>query len=81
MPPTPRTPLLGDPHLDADPVVQHLLAGRADTFEAAEELYLSESLSAIYRLLASPISNEELAQHPLMQLLHFRGGRGWEDSL
>jgi hypothetical protein len=74
-------PQLGDSSLDDDPVVQLLLSGRASTFEAAEEMYLDQNLPAVYRLLASPLSNEELAQHPLIRMLYFRGSRGWEDSL
>jgi hypothetical protein len=41
---------------------------------------LYESLPEIYRLLASSMSHEELAEHPLIQLLCFRGCRRWEDS-
>jgi hypothetical protein len=75
------TPKLGDPRLDDDPVVQLLLSGRAETFEAAEELYLNENMREVYRLLASRLTNEDLMQHPLFQMLYFRGSRGWEDSL
>jgi hypothetical protein len=80
MPDNPVAQQLGDPELDDDPVVQLLLSGRAETFDAAEEMYLNENLPAIYRLLASPLSNEELARHPLIRMLYFRGSRGWEDS-
>lgn len=75
------TPTFGDSRLDDDPVVQLLLSGRAQTFEEAEEIYLNENLPAVYRLLASPLSNAELAQHPLIRMIYFRGSRGWEDSL
>lgn len=64
-----------------DPVVELLLSGEAETFEQAEEMYLNGRLPEIYRLLESPLSDEELTQHPLMRLLLFRGSRGWEDSL
>jgi hypothetical protein len=64
-----------------DPVAELLLSGQAQTFEEAEEMYLDRSLPEIYRLLASALSNEELAEHPLIRLLYFRGSRGWEDSL
>ena len=77
----PKLPKLGDARLDDDPIVQLLLSGRAATFEAAEEMYLDQNLSAAYRLLASSLSNEDLAHHPLIDMLYFRGGRGWEDSL
>jgi hypothetical protein len=76
-----QTPNLGEAQLDGDQVVRLLTSGRARTFEEAEEIYLSENLQEVYRLLASPLSNEELATHPLIQLLYFRGSRGWEDSL
>jgi hypothetical protein len=44
-------------------------------------MYLDSSLPEIYRLLASPLSNEELFEQPLIQMLYYRSGRGWEDSL
>lgn len=72
---------LGGPKLDDDPVVRLLLSGQAQTFEEAEEMYLDSSLPEIYRLLASPLSNEELFEQPLIQMLYYRSGRGWEDSL
>lgn len=72
---------LGDPKLDDDPVVQLLLSGRAQTLSQAEEMYLDSSEAEIYRLLASPLTNEELLDQPLIQLLYFRSSRGWEDSL
>lgn len=65
---------------DDDPVAQ-LLSGRAQTFEAAEEMSVEDNRPAIHRLLTGPVSNDELAQHPLIRLLFFRGSRGWEDSL
>jgi hypothetical protein len=72
---------VSDADLMSDPVAALLLSGEAQTFEEAEEIYLERSLPEIYRLLESPISNKELAEHPLIRLLYFRGSRGWEDSL
>jgi hypothetical protein len=74
-------PKPGGAALDDDPVAQLLLSGRAETFEAAEDQYLDENLPLIYNLLAGPMSNEELLQHPIFQMLYFRSSRGWEDSL
>jgi hypothetical protein len=49
--------------------------------DEAEELYLDESLPEFFRLCGSPMSNAELEQHPLTQLLLKRGMKGLEDSL
>jgi hypothetical protein len=64
-----------------DPVLQLILQGEAKDLDQAEELYLDRSLPRIMELIGSPLSNEELERHPLMQLLLRRGMRGWEDSL
>jgi hypothetical protein len=72
---------LTDGPVCGDPIELLLLSGKAQTFEEAEEMYLDNSLPAVYRLLESPLSNEDLAEHPLIRLLCFRGSRGWEDSL
>ena len=69
------------PGVTDDPVIRLILTGRARSLDEAEEIYLDESLPDILELLAKPISDEELARHPLMTLLRFRGSRGWEDSL
>lgn len=70
-----------DPISGADPVIQLLLDGRAKSVHEAEEMHLNSSLSEVYRLLASPLSDEELVRHPLLALLRSHGSRGWEDSL
>lgn len=67
--------------LEDDPIAHLLLTGQAQTFEDAEETYLDGHLPEIYRLLGGPLSNEELAVHPLIRMLYFHGSRGWEDSL
>jgi hypothetical protein len=64
-----------------DPVLRLILAGKARTLDAAEEMYLDESLPDVLELLRKPIPDEELAEHPLMLLLRIRGSRGREDSL
>jgi hypothetical protein len=69
------------PGVTDDPVIQLILAGRARTFEEAEEIFLNESLPAIVELIGSPLSNEELENHPLMVLLRSHGMRGREDSI
>jgi hypothetical protein len=79
--PDPRSTQPADDDWDNDPIVRLLISGEAQTFEEAEEVYLDRSLPEVYRLLASSMTNDELANHPLMRLLYFRGSRGWEDSL
>jgi hypothetical protein len=69
------------PGVTDDPVLRLILTGRARSLDEAEEIYLDESLPEVLELLRQPIPDEELAQHPLMRLLHVRGSRGWEDSL
>ena len=69
------------PGVTDDPVIQLILSGRAQTFEEAEEMFLNESLPTIVELIGSPLSNEELENHPLMVLLRSHGMRGREDSL
>jgi hypothetical protein len=69
------------PGVTDDPVLQLILSGRAKSLDEAEELFLDESLPVILDLIASPLRNEELANHPLLALLRSRGMRGREDSL
>lgn len=69
------------PGVTDDPVLKHILEGRATNLHEAEELYLDESLDEIFALVASPLDNESLARHPLMRLLAAHRSRGWEDSL
>ncbi len=64
-----------------DPIDRLILTGRATTAEAAEELFLNESLGEAERLVGSELSNEELARHSLLVLYRRRGLRGREDSL
>jgi hypothetical protein len=71
----------GIPQIDEDPVLQLLFSGAAATLDEAEELYLDTSLPEIVWLLESPLSDQELCEHPLFLLLRSRGSRGWEDSL
>jgi len=67
--------------LDNDPVLHLLLTGQAQTVAEAEEMYLNASLPEVIRLLQSPLSDEELGQHPLLVMYRCHGSRGWEDSL
>jgi hypothetical protein len=69
------------PGVTDDPVFQLLITGRAKDLDEAEEMYLDESLPEILELLRQPIPDDELAEHPLMRLLRFRGSRGREDSI
>lgn len=69
------------PGVTDDPVLRLVLCGRAKTVDEAEELFLDESLPVIFELVGSPLSNNELVNHPLLVLLRARGMRGREDSL
>jgi hypothetical protein len=71
----------GIPQIDDDPVIWLLWTGQAKTLHEAEEMYLDASLPEVYRLLASDLSDDELANHPLMLMMRSHGSRGWEDSL
>jgi hypothetical protein len=64
-----------------DPVIQLLLRGEARTLHEAEEKYLDAAIPEILELLRGPLSNDELAKHPLLNLVRAHGSRGWEDSL
>jgi len=67
--------------LAADPVARLLLTGQARTVDEAEEMYLDASLSEFFALLETDISDDDLARHPLSQLLLSRGSRPREDSI
>jgi hypothetical protein len=69
------------PGVTDDPVIRLLLGGQARTLHDAEEQYLDAAIPEILDLLRSPLSNDELARHPLMSLVLRHGSRGWEDSL
>jgi hypothetical protein len=69
------------PELDNDPVLRLLWSGEARTLHEAEELYLNASMPAILELLASDLTDNELYEHPLLNLLRSHGSRGREDSL
>lgn len=69
------------PGVTDDPVLRLILTGRAANLDEAEEMYLDESLPEVLELLRQPITDAELAQHPLLTLLRVRGSRGREDSL
>ena len=76
-----------DPHYDEipgvtdDPVLPLILTGKARDLDEAEEMYLDESLPEVIELLRLPMPDEELARHPLMMMLRFRGSRGRQDSI
>jgi hypothetical protein len=67
--------------LTQDPVIQLLLRGEAETLYEAEEKYLDAAIPEILELLGGPLSNAELARHPLLNLVRAHGSRGWEDSI
>lgn len=62
-----------------DPVVAILLSGEATTLHQAEEMYLNRSLPVFLELLGSPLSNEDLSEHPLTKMLVRHGSRPRED--
>jgi hypothetical protein len=67
--------------VDEDPVLRLLITGEAQTLHEAEELYLNRSMPEVLHLFESPLSDEELVNHPLLVLLRSHGSRGWEESL
>jgi hypothetical protein len=75
------TELSGIPAFDDDPVIRLLLGGQARTLQEAEQMYLDNCLPEVVRLLQSPLTDEELGNHPLMVMLRRHGSRGHEDSL
>jgi hypothetical protein len=64
-----------------DPVERMLLTGQADTVFEAEEKYLDAAHGEVLRLLASSLSDDELANHPLFKMFRSYGSPGREDSL
>lgn len=64
-----------------DPVERLLVSGRAATTSEAEEMVLNSSLDEVTELLRSPLSDDELARHPLLVLYRTRGSRPREDDL
>jgi hypothetical protein len=69
------------PGVTDDPVIRLLLRGEARTLHEAEEKYLDAAIPEILDLLGSPIGRDELARHPLLNLVLAHGSRGWEDSI
>jgi hypothetical protein len=69
------------PGVTDDPIIRLLLRGEAHTLHEAEEHYLDAAIPEILDLLGGPLSNEELAKHPLLNLVLAHGSRGWEDSI
>jgi hypothetical protein len=67
--------------LSSNPVDRLLLTGQAKTLREAEEMYLDTCLPEVLKLLRSPLTDEELGQHPLMRMLRAHGSRGWEESV
>ncbi|MCY2965976.1 MAG: hypothetical protein NT069_20485 [Planctomycetota bacterium] len=58
-----------------------LLTGAAASVSEAEEIVLNTSLDAVIELLRGPLSNDELAAHPLLTLYRTCGSRPREDDL
>ena len=71
----------GVPGVTDDPVIRLLLSGEAKTLREAEEKYLDSAIPEILDLLRGSLSDEELARHPLLQMIRAHGSRGWEDSI
>jgi hypothetical protein len=64
-----------------DPILGYLLRGEASSLYEAEDMYLNASLPRILELVGSPISNEELMRHPLLELLLAHSSAEREDSM
>ena len=64
-----------------DPVERLLLTCEASTVFEAEERYLDATYSEVLTLLQSPLSDEDLGNHPLFVLYRSHGSPAREDSL
>jgi hypothetical protein len=64
------------PGITDDPVIRLIYTGQAQTLSEAEEMYLTASLDEAEALAASSLTNDELREHPLIQLFATRAGRG-----
>jgi hypothetical protein len=64
-----------------DPVERQLLTGEAANVFEAEERFLDSAFADVLALLQSPLSDEELGNHPLMVLFLSYGSPAREDSL
>jgi hypothetical protein len=64
-----------------DPVERLLLTREAANVFEAEERYLDSAFPQVLALLQSPLSDEELGNHPLMVLFRSYGSPPHEDSL
>ena len=69
------------PQRPMDPIVEMILAGKAQSASEAEELYLDGHLAEVVALVEGPLSDREFREHPLISLLFAHGSRGFEDSL
>lgn len=69
------------PSVTADQVIRLLLSGAAKALLEAEEKYLDSAIPEILDPLRGPLSDEELARRPLLQMIRAHGSRGWEDSI
>ena len=64
-----------------DILVDLLVRGEARSLHDAEEKYLDAAIPEMLALLAGPLRNDELAKHPLLNMVRAHGSRGWEDSI
>ena len=76
-----KVPFNPIPGVTDDPVIELILLGEAQTLHEAEEKYLNAAMPDILELLRSPLTNEELSEHPLLKLIRAHGSRGWKDSI
>jgi hypothetical protein len=67
--------------LFTDPVKRFLLSCEAVSLAEAEERVLDSSLDVVSELLRGPLTDDELAAHPLLALYRTRGSRPREDDL
>ena len=58
-----------------------ILNGEAQDASQAERIYLDRHFHEIIDLVNSPLSDDELRGHPLIQILLSHGSRPWEDSI
>ncbi len=64
-----------------DRIFEIYLRGDAQSLYEAEDRYLDMVLPEILELIGSPLTNAELAEHPIMKMLFEHGSRPREDSI
>ena len=71
----------GVPSVADEPIIRCFYSEEAKALYKAEERYLDSAIPEVLALLGSELTNEELANHPLLMMYLNHCSRRWEDSL